>query len=252
MGWCPRAQKDRLRRWNAEERQRRRPAACPKVAYLTFICTVYVLPSKLRVYFYSFEKASCSRTNHHLLRATHCLLLTTYYLYYYRLRVYLYREGFALFASDPYALACNRMQQSSKVHAAEATGPCNRGCSPRNRGYNPIHPDRNPMHPGGPCRYDADSADRYAFVTNAFVNRARTATEAHAAAAATGSARDAATAARIGLALPPMVQRWRLTQLEAFLGAQAATLCMCRRLQPYVPEAAILCAGGGNPICREL
>ena len=27
---------------------------------------------------------------------------------------------------------------------------------------------------------------------------------------------------------------------------------MCRRLQPYVPEAATLCAGGCNPMCARL
>ena len=27
---------------------------------------------------------------------------------------------------------------------------------------------------------------------------------------------------------------------------------MCRRLQPYVPEAANLCAGGCNPMCARL
>ena len=80
------------------------------------------------------------------------------------------------------------------------------------------------MQPRSSCRYDAESADRYSFITNAFVNRARTATEARAATTATGSAHDVATAERTGLALPPTVQRWRLTQLEAFLGAQASAL----------------------------
>jgi hypothetical protein len=100
---------------------------------------------------------------------------------------------------------------------------------------------QHPMQQRSSCRYDADSADRFAFITNAFVNRARTATEARAATAATGSARDRATAEATGLALPPTVQRWRLTQLEAFLSAQAAALragrCnpVCTRLHPYAP-----------------
>lgn len=106
------------------------------------------------------------------------------------------------------------------------------------------------------CRYDADSADRYAFITNAFVNRARTATEARAATAATGSACDRATAERAGLALPPTVQRWRLTQLEAFLSAQVAALrvgrCnpVCKRLRPHALEAASVCSKGCNPCIR--
>ena len=100
---------------------------------------------------------------------------------------------------------------------------------------------QHPMQQRSSCRYDADSADRFAFITNAVVNRARTATEARAATAATGSARDRATAEATGLALPPTVQRWRLTQLEAFLSAQAAALragrCnpVCTRLHPYAP-----------------
>lgn len=89
------------------------------------------------------------------------------------LRVYLYREGFALFASD---------------------------------------------------EYDASSLDRYAFVTNAFVNRKRSSEDADAlAAAAGGTARDHEAAGSLGLALPPAVQRWRLSQLESFLKAQVVT-----------------------------